>query len=230
MQPAIAPFRRHLCKWPLPYTNDNVITYQVISSPPKISLISFQKAAQEAFSRWEAVTNIKAKFIEANSSKPANIIMQYRRLDGVSNVLADSELPCNIRSMSESLNQRYDIENWVIDDTPESPNIDLVRVIAHELGHALGMDHLNGNGTSLMDPVYSPNISHPQSKDIEEMQKRYGPPSPQTPIPPIPPKPPIPFPPEDPLQPKLYTATIMVTSTQPIDIKIPGYIIKKPGP
>jgi len=45
-------------------------------------------------------------------------------------------------------------------------------VICHELGHALGLAHLNFG--ALMAPYYDPNVSKPQAEDIEEISKLYG--------------------------------------------------------
>jgi hypothetical protein len=47
-----------------------------------------------------------------------------------------------------------------------------VSVICHELGHALGLPHLNAG--NLMAPYYDPDVTAPQKGDIEEIVKLYG--------------------------------------------------------
>lgn len=52
----------------------------------------------------------------------------------------------------------------------------IFQVTAHELGHALGLDHTAVPG-SLMNPFYSEAFSGPQADDIAGMQYLYGAPS-----------------------------------------------------
>ena len=50
---------------------------------------------------------------------------------------------------------------------------DIVQVLAHELGHALGLNHTNV-ANSLMNPFYSEAFYGPQTDDIAGMQFIYG--------------------------------------------------------
>jgi hypothetical protein len=50
---------------------------------------------------------------------------------------------------------------------------DFRRVAAHELGHALGLDHENVK-TALMNPYYSDGIETPQTDDINGLKAIYG--------------------------------------------------------
>jgi hypothetical protein len=51
--------------------------------------------------------------------------------------------------------------------------IDLVRVLAHEFGHALGLDH-NGNPVSIMNPVNQSDTLTLSSEDLADLKKLCG--------------------------------------------------------
>lgn len=64
------------------------------------------------------------------------------------------------------------------------PGFSIFQVLAHEIGHAIGLDH-TGVAASLMNPFYTEAISGPQADDIAGAQFIYGRPSqpPQVPLP-----------------------------------------------
>lgn len=153
-----------------------------------------QRAAfVEAWQAWEEVCGLQAIWFDSSSKalgyhadgKLEGIVaINTVRLDGASGVLADSYLPCG----TVRIRQRYDTsEAWINAERPPSNRIDLVRVAAHEIGHAIGLPHIaNGN---LLQPMYSTAIRKPQSGDIAEAVRRYGPrrapaPPPVNPVPP----------------------------------------------
>jgi hypothetical protein len=88
-------------------------------------------------------------------------------------VLADSELPVNLRSNDdEQMDQRYDSENWSSEDFVTVPGkISLPTVIRHEVCHALGLDH---GGSDLMAPQLNPKLAFPGEWTTRELVKRYG--------------------------------------------------------
>lgn len=50
---------------------------------------------------------------------------------------------------------------------------DIFQVMAHEIGHAIGLDHTGVSG-SLLEPFYSEAFSGPQAEDIAGAQAIYG--------------------------------------------------------
>ena len=164
-----------MCKWPTPN-----ITWSVLATPPGLQQQAVIEAYAEAFQRWKNVSGINPQY-QANNSQ-AMIVMGIRSIDGTFGVLAESELPCgNIRQCR----QWYDSgEQWMIYNGrgPGGKKLDITRVAAHELAHALGMDHI-GNG-NLLAPTYSEDIWLPQAGDIQQMVARYGLPTNNNPPPP----------------------------------------------
>lgn len=156
----------------LPHWGKHDLKYAVLGVLPGIPLETMKSAAQKAFDRWAAVCDIRASHI-ISPAEAADILMGVGRIDGPNGVLAWSELPKE-RGLSP-LNQRYGSnEQWVVADTVPTTKIDLIRVMAHELGHALGIGHLQAG--NLLAPTYSTSINRPQSGDIAEVIRRYGPP------------------------------------------------------
>jgi hypothetical protein len=163
-----------------PRWGKNQLTYSVLGALPGIPLDSMKRAAQIAFDRWAAVCDIRASHIKT-AGEAADILMQIGPIDGPSGVLAWSELPGN--GTTRQLKQMYGkAEAWVIADTVPVGKIDLIRVVCHELGHALGTAHLQAG--NLMAPTYSTQINKPQAGDIVALVQRYGQPKPVTPAPP----------------------------------------------
>lgn len=168
-----------IAKWN-PNTNDAThpynITWSVVNTIGNLSIQSVSDAANEAFNRWSAVTNLKFTF--KSNDRTAMIVIDSKQIDGPYGILGESELPMG----QPQCHQWFDSqEPWTVSDNPSGNQIDLIRVMCHEQGHALGMNHI-GNG-NLLAPVYSPTINKPQQGDIQEMQSRYGSPI-NNPVPP----------------------------------------------
>lgn len=169
----------------------------------KLGEVSLADAFELAIKGWNDVCGLK--LFMATNAKTAHILTGSGQIDGPSNILAQSELPCGFQpGRWRQLNQLFDAsEAWTIADNPPANKIDAVRVICHEVGHAWGCGHIStGN---LMAPVYSAQLRWPQRGDIAEARARYGLPAPSSPPGP-PAQPPVP-PPSVPGDAFLVTAT-----------------------
>jgi hypothetical protein len=150
------------CKWPM-----REISYFHEISLPGMTPEQASNAYDIAFSQWAEVCDIEPKRVDRKEI--ANIYARSGRgrkcnLDSRGGTLAWSELPCDVAENIQ-LDQMFDeAEDWSFNMA--------VAVICHELGHALGLAHLNFG--ALMAPYYDPNISKPQAEDIEEIAKLYG--------------------------------------------------------
>lgn len=150
------------CKWPM-----SEIAYYHEITLPGMTDEQVSQAYDIAFSQWAEVCNIEPKRVD--SKEVANIYARSGRgkkynLDARGGTLAWSELPCDVAANIQ-LDQMFDeAEDWSFNMS--------VAVICHELGHALGLGHLNAG--NLMAPYYDPNVSKPQKEDVIEMVKLYG--------------------------------------------------------
>ncbi len=132
----------------------------------------------------------------------AHIWAMARPIDGNANVLAWSEMPCPAPPVPPGLEQRYDRGDSAVVAAPAR----LSRIVAHEVGHALGLPH-NNNPASLLYPYINSDSGEIADSDpiVPILRQLYGPPvarpdQPPTPGPvPIPPPVPAPAPPTGPV-------------------------------
>lgn len=154
------------------------LTYWVAGSLPGVSSGTFESAAAQAFAAWAAVTPLT--FRAAQRGEAPDIVVDAGKIDGPGSVLAYSELP---DGSDRQLKQKYDTsEKFVVAARPPADSIDLLAVMTHEIGHALGLDHADKNAPDLMAPYYKPGLRTPQPGDVARMQALYGPPK----APPVP--------------------------------------------
>lgn len=143
-----------------------------------------------AFQSWSGVCGLTFERIQSTSQ--CNLLIGVGRgsragFDGQSGTLAWAELPPT-DGHTRQLTMRFDLdENYVAALTGNG--ILLENVACHEIGHMLGLNHTNVQG-SLMLPTYNPRIPKPTSDDIRRAVERYGPPA----AAPVPPTGPVPIP------------------------------------
>jgi hypothetical protein len=139
-----------------------------------------------AFAAWSAVADVT--FVQVADSGAGcafngagcagDIRIGGHVFDGPGGVLAHGFYP-PANGVTAAGDIHFDVaELWKIGFG--GPGFDIFQVFAHELGHALGLDH-TAVPMSLMNPFYTEAFSGPQADDIAGMQFIYG--APQTAIP-----------------------------------------------
>lgn len=176
------------CEWPF----EDVLVY----ASGMLGGVNLADAVEQAIGGWNNVCGIRLAL--AANPKSAHIVVGQGAIDGPNGTLAFSELPCGFTPAQwRQLQQKYDTgEMWVIADNPPGGKIDAVRVVCHEIGHAIGIQHIAmGN---LMAPTYSASIRWPREGDITQARARYGKPvlvvPPPAPVPTVPQPVPVPIP------------------------------------
>lgn len=165
-------------RWNVPAGQTFEVTWTITGDHPSFSHADFVQCADNAWSRWAAVANIVPTY--KPNDRTANVLMGIKYIDGQYGVLGESELPYS--PSTTQLSQWFDTgDKFSAFDGPKQGQIDIVRVMTHELGHILGMNHI-GTG-NLLAPVYSDNVWTPQAGDIAEMRTRYPGSAPVTPTP-----------------------------------------------
>lgn len=137
----------------------------------------FKAQIEAAFAAWSAVANIT--FVEvADNGLPWNapgalgdIRISGHAFDGVFGTLAHGYFP-PVNGATAAGDIHFDIaEQWKIGFG--GPGFDIFQVAAHEIGHAIGLDH-TGVPNSLMNPFYTEAFAGPQADDFAGAQFIYG--------------------------------------------------------
>ncbi len=140
----------------------------------------WEAAIDAAFAAWSAVADLTfikvaddgAAFNAATTS--GDIRLGGHSFDGAGGTLAHGFYPPNNGDTAAG-DIHFDIaETWKIGFG--GAGFDIFQVTAHEIGHALGLNHTAVPG-SLLNPFYSEAFSGPQADDIAGMQFIYGAPT-----------------------------------------------------
>jgi Matrixin len=101
-----------------------------------------------------------------------------RLIDGNSNVLAFNYFPGAGGNSGSDGDMVIDTgDNFYVNASngPNGANVGLVNVIAHEVGHGLGLAHTEPvNGTKLMEPFVNTGFLGPQEDDLYDIHELYG--------------------------------------------------------
>lgn len=142
------------------------ITWTILSWDDAIPANTLTTIFQQAFRAWNLVANIKFE----QQSGPSDIEISFGHIDGAGRTLAWSELPV---TGGGPLQQMYDLSEIFVASTPRVSEIFFLAVATHEIGHAIGIEHIAGV-KALMNPIYSAAIDKPIVPDIDQAVKRYG--------------------------------------------------------
>lgn len=149
-----------------------------ISSLASFMPVGFDTQIRAAFDAWSAIANLTFVFVPLDNGVPynapgtnANIRIGGHAFDGPGGTLAHGFFP-PVNSTSAAGDIHLDSsENWVLSQV--GPGFDIFTVVAHELGHALGLQH-SSVPNSLMNAFYSEAFRGPQADDIAGMRFIYG--------------------------------------------------------
>jgi hypothetical protein len=174
--------------WDGPGLNEASLTYSIQSYTQKLSPEQIEETVVKALAKWSAAA--KVQFLRTSSTDgPKNVNIVFGRkdhgdpypFDGPGGVLAHTFYPADVNPEPIAGDMHLDEEeNWNI-----GKDIDLLSVVLHELGHALGLGHSDVPG-AVMYPYYR--ISTELTpEDVSAIQSLYAPPAPATPpAPPVP--------------------------------------------
>ncbi len=124
-------------------------------------------AVRQAFSWW--AESLDLEFVEVTSG--ANIPMRFAGIDGPAGTLAYAYLADGTQKAKELV---LDIaERWTVGG-PASGQINMPTVLAHEIGHALGLGHDDKGSPALMAPVYQARVPREQPRDVDRMVATLG--------------------------------------------------------
>lgn len=137
----------------------------------------FKAEIEAAFAAWSAVANIQFQEVVDNgvaynaAGATGDIRIGGHTFDGAGGTLAHGYFP-PVNGVSAAGDIHFDIaETWKIGFA--GAGFSIFQVAAHEIGHAIGLDHTTVPG-SLMNSFYTEAFSGPQADDIAGAQFIYG--------------------------------------------------------
>ncbi|HWU83777.1 MAG TPA: matrixin family metalloprotease, partial [Rhodocyclaceae bacterium] len=137
----------------------------------------WMNAVNTAFDMWSSVADLHFVQVaddgaaEGFATNSGDIRLGLHAFDGSFGVLAHGYYPPANGGSAAGDIHLDSAELWKIGFG--GPGIDITQVLAHELGHALGLDH-SSTPNSLMNPFYSEAFFGPQADDIAGIQYLYG--------------------------------------------------------
>ena len=135
-----------------------------------ITDVSFQNEIVESLALWENSADIR--FTLASNSQDADIRFGWRDIDGPGGVLGATTIP-SVGGLQDVI-VAFDIgENWFLGGDSPISMVDFSSTAAHEIGHAIGIDH-SALPDTLMNASYSTTIFNLQQDDVDAAVAIYG--------------------------------------------------------
>ncbi len=144
--------------------------------PSRISMDTFRRQTRDAMRMWESIVAIR--FIETDDETNADLVIGAQvasRGRAFTNVKLESKPgPDGIKSIERSLICLNPRVMWKDGFDGDLEVYDLTYTMAHELGHAIGLDHPGPHG-QLMSFKYHEQFAGLQVGDIDGALKLYNP-------------------------------------------------------
>lgn len=137
-----------------------------------VKLGAFERALRSAFKLWSDVSDVH--FVPASIGKSADLLITAEAVpDGIaySDVTPKPAPPPRVGTITQAIICLNPEARWTIGGSADSYR--LFYVLAHEIGHTIGLDHPNPSGT-LMSFEYSHTLQSLQPGDITGAVALYG--------------------------------------------------------
>lgn len=186
----------HQVRWQPPADGAPIVTYRLLNTATEfggarncasmtsleglvhdsqLSMPAVQSEIRAAFAMWEAVANIR--FQEVPSDIQADIsIGAQREPDGwaFADVFYDVAAPGATKPISRSLVCLNPSKRWKVGFDGDLKTYDIRYTVAHEIGHAIGLDHPQGLD-QMMGYRYEERFRTLQPGDVSGAVALYGP-------------------------------------------------------
>eukprot|EP01084_Bolivina_argentea_P124734 221010_1 len=169
------------------YYAKKLITYAIGEFPDYLAEIEVKQCVQNAFYEWDRHCGLSFEMVENMNECDIKIVWSNLghgmgiSVDGPGGTLGIAIVGMLELDMSENwiiVNEENKHSLSVIKDKTtwnkelEKPNVSLINVLLHEIGHTLGLSH-SENKCDLMYPIYNPNINCLSHGDIKRIVASY---------------------------------------------------------
>lgn len=140
--------------WDGPGAGSAELSYYLGAVPSYLDQTQVEAAIERALNAWSDIVDIRFTRAKVAGSLDS-LDFSFRTLDGPGGTLAQAYFPDDVNPGRIAGDVQFDLaERWEIGNALGGAAFDLVAVAVHEIGHALGLDHL-----LQPDSVLAPSIS-----------------------------------------------------------------------
>jgi hypothetical protein len=153
---------------------ESVTPIDPVLASAQVTPVLFKHEVAAAFAMWEAATNLS--FVETDDVATADILIGTQgspRGFAFTNVAYDHDGTGSVRRIAKSLICLNPQKRWKIGFDGDREAYDIRYTIAHEIGHAIGLDHPSPSG-ELMSFRYGEAFRVLQPGDIAGAVALYG--------------------------------------------------------
>lgn len=174
------PLESRLCMtasvgWDGPGLGSAELTYYIDSRGSGLSAAATEQAIETALESWSEVVDIE--FTQTNTPNLHDSIdFEFGPIDSKGKILAQAYFPDDVNPARIAGDVKFDSsESWEVGNRRGSSAFDLTLVAAHEIGHALGIDHLEDFGSVMHDSVgASQSFSGFKTQDVDAALQLYS--------------------------------------------------------
>ena len=153
----------------------NMVPLDRLLAASRLDQPALERETAAAFAMWQAVANISFRRVEDSRSAQIVIGAQAKpRGVAFADVAYDPATDAGVRSIRRSLVCLNPEQSWKIGFGGSITVYDLRYAIAHEIGHAIGLDHPSPSG-QLMSFRYDERVRALQAGDVAGAVALYGP-------------------------------------------------------
>jgi hypothetical protein len=149
-------------------------TFDALLAASDVAVAALRAEIVAAFAMWEAVADLR--FREAQDDAPADILIGAQMEPegrAFADVFYDAASPQRIKPISLALVCLNPTRPWKVGFDGDLKTYDLRYTLAHEIGHAIGLDHPNG-AAQIMGYRYEERFRALQPGDVRGAVTLYG--------------------------------------------------------